>query len=169
MKNTGVVAAFIVGFGTLVLSAAAAQTNNQPMPMMGMMGGGCPTMGMMGHGRMGRGMMGNHSKMGAMVAGRLAYLKSELNITDAQSEAWEGYADAVTSRVQTMKGMRQNMHAVMQNGGAIERMEARIATMETMVEAMKAVSPATKELYSNLSEEQRKIADNLIGMDCGAM
>lgn len=127
-------------------------------------------MGMMRHGAMGGGMMrGGHSRMGAMVAGRLAYLKSELNVTDAQTKAWEGYADAVKSRVETMKGMRQSMISAMQDGNAVDRMEARIAGMQAMLEAMKAVAPATEALYTVLSDDQKKRADQLIGADCGAM
>jgi hypothetical protein len=41
--------------------------------------------------------------------------------------------------------------------------------MEAMVETMKAVKPATEKLYAVLSDEQKKIADELIGTDCGAM
>ena len=69
-----------------------------------------------------------------MVDGRLAYLKGELNITDAQSEAWTGYANAVKDRVDVMQGMRQAMMDAMQKGSATGRMDARIKSMEAMVE-----------------------------------
>lgn len=104
-----------------------------------------------------------------MVAGRLAYLKGELNITDVQADAWKAYADAVESRVETMQSMRQSMMRAVQQGNAVERMDARIRAMEAMLESMKTVKPATEKLYSALSDEQKKIADELIGMDCGAM
>lgn len=57
----------------------------------------------------------------------------------------------------------------MQKGGAIERTDARIKGMEAVVEAMKAVNPAMVKLYGVLNAEQKKTADELIGMDCGAM
>ena len=38
-----------------------------------------------------------------------------------------------------------------------------------MVESMKAVKPATDKLYTALTAEQKKVADQLIGVDCGAM
>ena len=174
MRNVFAATAFSLVLGASVLSPALAQMGGQSGHRMGMMGGRCATMDMMGHGTMGRsdrggGMMGNPSRMDAMVAGRLAYLKSELNITEAQTEAWDGYANAVNGRVDTMNGMRQSMMTTMQNGSAVERMDARIAGMEAMLESMKAVSPATKSLYTVLTDEQRKIADLLIGTDCGAM
>lgn len=156
----------------LILSAAAlspsiAQTTDQDMPMMGMMGGGCQMMGMMG--MRGHGMMGRQARMGAMVDGRLAYLKSELNITDAQTEAWTGYAQVVRGRVDAMQSRHQSMMDAMQKGSAIERMNARIAGMEVMLDAMKAINPAIEKLYAVLTDEQKKQADQLIGMDCGAM
>jgi len=36
-----------------------------------------------------RGMMGRQPKMGAMLEGRLAYLKGELNVTVNQPRAWD--------------------------------------------------------------------------------
>ena len=64
--------------------------------------------------------------MGAMTQGRLAFLKAELKITQAQEPAWMEYSDAAKDRVSIMQGMRQGMMESMQNGTAVERMEARI-------------------------------------------
>lgn len=178
-------AALAIALGAMSLSPAVAQTSSQTGPMMGMMGGGCPTMSMMGmmdqgmmggpgmtggQATMGRGaMMGSPARMDAMVDGRLAYLKGALNISDAQMDAWNGYAAAVKSRVDVMQQMRQGMMEAMQQGSAPERMEARVKGMETMVDALKAAKPATEKLYAVLDDEQKKVADQLIGMDCGAM
>lgn len=170
--------------GATLFSPALAQSSSQDMPMRSMMGGGCPMMGMMGQnmmggeqmGRgmmrrkhMGRGQMQGMHRMGAMVEGRLAYLKTELELKSPQEAAWESYADAVRGRVEVMKGMRHAMMTTMQNGNAIERMETRISGMEAMVEALKAVKPATEKLYAVLDEKQKKTADQLIGAHCGAM
>ena len=103
-----------------------------------------------------------------MVDGRLAYLKSELEITDAQAAAWDAYATAVKGRVETMQGMHEGMMETMHAGTAIERMDVRIAGMEAMLESLKAMKPATEGLYSALSDDQKKLADELIGNDCGA-
>lgn len=166
------------------LSPALAQPADQPQ--VGMMGGGCPMMDMMGRGMagqgmmgqgpgmgmgqgQGRGMMGGPANMGAMIDGRLAYLKAELGITAEQTAAWDGYAAAVKARVGTMQDMHRGMVAAMQSGTAPARMDARIKGMEAMVEAMKAVKPAMEKLYAALTDEQKKAADQLIGMDCGAM
>jgi len=167
-------AALALAMNATALSPSLAQNAGGPGGMMGMMGGSCPTMGMMGRGgwgegRQGHGMMGRQPRMAAMVDGRLAYLKGELDITDAQAAAWEGYASAVKARVDLMKGMHESMFEIMQKGTVAERMDARIAGMEAMLEAMKAMKPATEALYAVLSDEQKKVADDLIGADCGAM
>jgi LTXXQ motif family protein len=167
--------ALTLALGAFALSPALAQNADQRGSMTGMMGGGCPMIGMMGQGMMapglsGQGMIaGRQARIGAMVDGRLAYLKSELNITDAQSEAWNGYANAVKGRVDVMQSMRQAMMDAMQKGSATVRMDARIKSMEAMVESMKATNPAMEKLYAVLTDEQKKVADQLIGMDCGAM
>lgn len=61
------------------------------------------------------------------------------------------------------------MMDAMDKGGAIERMDIRTKSMEAMVGSMKAVKPATEKLYAALTADQKKVADQLIGVDCGAM
>lgn len=164
-------AALALALAAASLPPSYAQGQNG---MMGMMGGGCPTVGMMGHGGGGWGDrgwfrgMGRQPRMGAMVEGRLAYLKGELNITEEQKPAWDAYASAVSGRVETMQGLHQGMVETMRTGTATDRMDARIAAMEAMLESMKALKPATDGLYAVLTAEQKAIADDLIGGDCGA-
>ena len=172
MRKLLAIAAIAAASSFTTVSPSLAQMDDQAAPYAGMMGGGCSMMGMMGQdgGMWRRGMMGNRqARMSAMVDGRLAYLKGELSITDAQKDAWDGYAEAVNGRVETMQGLRESMLDTMQRGGAIERIDARIKGMQAMVDAMSAVKPATEKLYGILNAEQKKIADDLIGLDCGAM
>ncbi len=183
MRKMYAVAVVALASQLAILSPVLAQQSSQNQPMMSMMGGGCPMMGMMGQGKNGYNMMGSGrmgtsrmqngnmdaSRMGSMTEGRLAYLKAELEITEAQEAVWKDYADAVTDRVGIMQSVNQNMMEVMQSGNAMQRMDARIQSMEAMVEAIKAVEPATSQLYSALDEVQKALADQLIGMDCGRM
>lgn len=175
-------------------SMALAQAQQMPMgPGMGMMGG-CPMYGgMMGigmtgpgmHGMMGPGMMGNTPMgmgpmgmgmgpgmmmgPGPMMEARLAYLKAELGITDAQAGAWDEYVKAVKARGDAMGSMHATMMQAMQSGTAMARMDAHTRHMETMLDAMKALKPATETLYKVLSDDQRKKADLLLGMGCCMM
>lgn len=104
---------------------AQPQTPSQALPRqsggpgmgMGMMGqGGGMGMGgpMMGSGMMGGGMMrGMAMMMGPeRVEGRLAFLRAELNVTDAQQKAWNDFAAAMRSAAKSL----QTAHAAMHSG-----------------------------------------------------
>ena len=157
-------------------SMAIAEEQGQQMPMMGpgmmgpngMMGGGMQGMmgGMMGQGMMGPGMM---MGFGPAMEGQLAYLKAELAITDAQTDAWDGYVKAVKARATTMQGMHKDMMQAMHSGTALDRMEAHTQAMQSMLDSMKAIKPATEALYKVLTDEQKKKADLLLGNGCCMM
>lgn len=135
--------------------------------MMGcpMMGGQGMTMGQMPMGGMGPGMM----MTGPAIEGRLAYLKAELGITEAQTAAWNGYVTAVKARMSAMQGTHQTMMQAWQSGTAVARLDAHTKAMENMVEALKALKPATEALYAALSADQKTKADQLLGMGCCMM
>jgi LTXXQ motif family protein len=144
----------------------------------GMMGGGmgkgkdqCPKMGgmmrggMMGKGMMGKGMM--HSR--PMMEARLAYIKADLDITDAQTDAWNAYADAVRSGHSAMESAREDMMKASESGNAVERMDARIEVAQAKLDNLKALKPATETLYDALTDDQKKKADGLLNPVCGRM
>jgi LTXXQ motif family protein len=160
---------FLLGavlLSTLVTWAGSAQAQ-QMQHGAGMMGG-CPMMGgqgMMGQmpmGGMGPGMM----MTGPAVEGRLAYLKAEFGITEAQMTAWDGYVTVVKARMLAMPGMHQTM---IQAGTAITRLDAHTKAMESMVETLKSLKPATEALYAVLTPKQKTKADQLLGMGCCMM
>ena len=129
--------------------------------MMGMMGG-CPMMGM-GMGR--HGMMMDSVPM---MEGRLAYLKADLEITDAQASAWDGYANAVRTGRATMEGVHRDMMES-KKSAALERMDALIKAMDSKVESLKALKPATEALYAVLTDGQKEKADQVLGGACPLM
>jgi len=165
MKQTGYVAATT---GVLLIASlviAAGQERAAPMPQGGMMGpgGGMPMMG--GPGCMGMmGMMG----MADRVEGRIAFLKTELKITEAQMPQWNAFADALRSNASRMSGMP----ATMMQGGmmgqegapmtAPDRLERMEKMMSAMLESVKATKAALMQLYAVLTDEQKKTADQLI-------
>ena len=134
---------------------------------------GCPMMGdMMGFGR--RGMkhgMGHAAMMHSvpMMEGRLAYIKADLEIADAQMAAWDAYANAVRAQHATMEGMRAEMMKAKESGSALQRLDARIKALESKLDSIKALKPVTEGLYAVLSDEQKKKADQLLGGGCGMM
>jgi hypothetical protein len=117
--------------------------------MMGMMG--CP---MMGGGSM-------------HVEGRVAFLKAELAITDAQATVWNAYAEALKKNMQGMQSMRETMMAAQQGKTPVERLDAHVTAMDGRLQALKDIKPALTALYDALSDDQKKKADQLLtAMGC---
>lgn len=103
------------------------------------------------------------------VEARLAYLKTALQITDAQQTQWDAFADTLRKHAreadQRVQAMRAEGAAPREGGArptAIERMErgqARLAAASARLAETLAVA---KPLYAALSPEQQKIADELL-------
>jgi hypothetical protein len=166
--------AALISTVSLAGGAAVAQQGQQQMPMMGQ-----GMMGHMGTGMMGpsnmcagmRGMMepGTMMNFGPMMEGRLAYIKAELGVTEAQISAWNDYASAVKARETTMQDMHTAMARATETGSALDRLDAHTKTMESMVASLKALRPATEALYKVLNGDQKKKADLLLGIGCCMM
>jgi len=116
-------------------------------------------------GMMGKAMM--HSR--PMMEARLAYTKADLEITDAQMDAWNAYADAVRKSHATMEGVRADMMKARESGTAVDRLDARIKMTEVRLDSLKALKPATEGLYNVLTDAQKKKADALLGAACHRM
>ena len=135
----------------------------------GMAGGGeMPTMGMM------RMMMGRDgmSMMGAMarhVEGRLAFLKTELKITDAQLPLWNAVADAMRANAKTMGDMAGGMMGGSETATLPDKLAMRDKMMTAHLEALRKFKAAADPLYAALSEEQKKTADELLIGPMGMM
>lgn len=125
--------------------------------------------GKMGHwfqGEMGHGMMGGMGH-GMMMSPkyseqRLAALKKELGITEAQTKVWDDYAAAVKAGAGSMRGMHMKMMGGDAPATLPERVKLHQEMMTARVEAMKAADAATLALYDALSADQKKKADELI-------
>lgn len=171
----------VLALGVLALAAAPVhaqgpmgQGHGPGMMGSGMMGQGYGP-GMMHGPGYGRGMMGSCPMMGSgpdgqgatFVEGRIAFLRAELGITDAQKAAFDAYAEAIKSNLQSMQGMRQTMRTVWEAKTPTERFDAHITAMESRLAALKAAKPALDKLYAALSDAQKKKADSIItGMGC---
>jgi hypothetical protein len=135
--------------------------------------------GMMGNGMMGDGMMG--AMMGAMMGGqagspmapfahtegRIAFLKAELAITDAQAPQWNAFADALRG---ASKSMHESMTSMMQAGmpsNAADRTDAMVKMMAARLDSLKTIASAEKALYAVLTDAQKKTADELLSDPMG--
>jgi hypothetical protein len=146
------------GPGSMMPGAEMGQGRMMGMPGRGMMGmGDCPMMGMMTGG----------AEMPAFGEGRIAFLKAELAITTAQQVAWDAYAAALKKNFSSMQAMRQNMMTALEGKTPVERLDAHLAAIESRHGALKEIKPALAALYTALSDEQKKKADQILtGMGC---
>jgi hypothetical protein len=154
--------------GPGAMRAPGAMGGQGMMGGSGMMMGG-PGMMMGGPGMMG--MMGGGMGMGGMMSperieGRLAFLKTELKITDAQMGAWNGFADALRANAKEMQGEHATMMQTMQQGAGMtapQVLELREQHLSRHLDALKRMHTALAPLYAALSDEQKKTADQLLG------
>ncbi|PZR83820.1 MAG: hypothetical protein DI537_34305 [Stutzerimonas stutzeri] len=124
---------------------------NDHMRMMGGgMGGGAPGMAM------GPAMV----DMTERLEGRLAFLRAELRITDAQAPAWSAFADALrTSRKHLLEARQQMGQAYSSAPDRLERYEQHLSAR---LEALKSARTAFAKLHGSLDETQKRTADELV-------
>ena len=154
---------------------AAGSPAPAPMPPPGMMmpranapGGQAGAMG----GDMGRMMMGERGRMGMPfehVEGRIAYLKAELKITDAQLAPWNAFADTMRADASAMKSMHDGMTKSGMPTTMPDRMAARHKMMSAGIAMIERAEASTKVLYAALSETQRKEFDQMMSGPMGMM
>ncbi|HYM02050.1 MAG TPA: Spy/CpxP family protein refolding chaperone, partial [Stellaceae bacterium] len=143
----------------------------------GMMGYGGMGPGMMGPGMMGPGMMSPGmsgpamcSAMAGHIDGRLAYIKAELKINDAQEPLWKTYAAVERDNANAMLG---HCTAMMNRPGAASSLPDRIDQHEQMMaahlEQLRSLSKALKPLYAAFDDGQKQTADQLLWGHMGMM
>ena len=151
--------------------SAATPFPQMMMPMMNMMGQqpqGMPMMGMMGQGGMGmlgQGGMPNLGMampgMGAHLEGRIAFLRAELAITEAQTPQWEAFAQALRDSAAKLT-QAQTAAARAAADTFLERAGSQEQWLGTRLEGIKAVKTAFAALRSVLSDDQKKTAEELL-------
>lgn len=136
--------------------------------MMNAMGGGMGSMGMgpMGMAGMDMAMMG--MGMTERVEGRIAFLRAELRIAEAQFKAWDEFAETMRANARRMK--EAGGHA-MTHGASVSQIVTRLEAQERLLaarlEGVRAMKAKLVPLLEVLSEEQRKTADELLGSHLG--
>ena len=141
---------------------ALADDNDMPMWSMGHM---------MGEGWMG---MGPGAMMLDHIDGRLAFLKTELKITEAQTPAWDALAKAVKDSATRRKAAMETMfQGGLDKRTLLERVDIQEAMMTSRLDEIRTIKAALGTLYAQLSDEQKKAADTtmfpMIGMGPGMM
>jgi hypothetical protein len=150
--------------GQATVSGQQGMMGNMAMNMMNMMG----VMSMMGGGPAGMATIDR-------VEGRIAFLRTELKITDAQTNAWNSFADALRANAKKLgevrTSMMSHMGAAQQQPPALtERLNLQEQWLAARLEetrAMKSALSALTNLYAVLTEDQRKTANELLGLHMG--
>jgi len=140
----------------------------------GMMGYGPPAgmMGAMGPGMMGWGGAGEAmcNAMAGHIDGRLAYVKAELKISEAQESLWNSYAAAardsantVIARCTSMVGQRKSALSLP------ERLDQNEQLLAAQLDAVRAMNKALKPFYAALDDSQKQTADQMLWGPMGMM
>ena len=137
-------------------AAARAAAANPPASMAGMPSGGAGNMPMMG-------MMQNvmsENLIAAHVERRIAFLKAELNITEAQQPLWDAVAEALRTNAKPMPEMSAAMIAG--SGALPEKLATHEKAVSAHLDAVRRLRTAFDPLYAAFSAAQQKAADALI-------
>ena len=155
--------------------------------MKGMDMKGMDGMGGMDHGGGMGGMMGGMEHGGGMagmmrhmlcgvtehVEGRLAYLKAELKLTDAQQAAWNTFADAYRATTQKTAKVCAEMDAAgpdhSMHKGVLGHLTMMEHHMSDHLDSVRGLKAAIEPLFAVLTEDQKKTADHVMThiMDVG--
>lgn len=107
------------------------------------------------------------------VEGRIAFLRTELKVTDAQQPLWEVVAEVLRANSIGSKGMMPAMMGgMMQPGASSKPLPQTLADLERMLssrlDSLRRLNSALEPFYESLDETQKKTADELL-MPMGMM
>lgn len=161
--------------GTMPGDGASGMMGGDMMKMMEQMMGAHAEMmrGMMGAGGIGDGGPMRQMMSPEHVEGRIAFLWTELKVTDAQQLLWEAVADALRVNSLAAKDMMPAMAGgMMQPGPSREPLPQRLADLERTLSArldgLHRLNAALGPFYASLDEAQKKTANELL-MPMGMM
>jgi hypothetical protein len=147
--------------------------------MMNNMGGQMPMMDMMHMMTMMRQPGGGAGSGGGMgmatidrVEGRIAFLRTELKITDAQNAVWNVFADALRANAKSLGDVRSSIMAAMAGPvqqSLVERFALQEKWLAARLEGTRAIKAALADLVGGLSDDQKKAADDLLAPHMGMM
>ena len=97
------------------------------------------------------------------IDGRIAYLKAELKITDAQAPLFDKVAQAMRDNAKAVHQVVEQMRGSRgQPQSAVQRLEVRSQFAALRAQASERYLTAFKPLYAALSDQQKKTADELL-------
>lgn len=95
--------------------------------------------------------------------GRLAFLKAELKITEAQTKAWDAFAAALRENVAKLtEAYKAPDREAMQKMTPPERLGWFEKAVTARADAVKRAKAAIEPLYASLSDDQKKLFDRFV-------
>ena len=162
--------------------ASGMMGNGSMMGGQGMISG--PGQGMMG----GRGMMPMMQMMANMmgpegmsemampgldmadyVEGRIAFLRTELKITAAQKKPWDAFAQALRDNAKKLGNLRTMAAERTGTPTLVQRLDRQEQWYKVRLDGIRTVKITFSHLYSALSDEQKKTADQILPPHLGLM
>lgn len=160
-------------------AASPAPAQPSEAPGTGMMPGSMMSEGMMPEGmmRMMMDMMSGgdrpmNNPMQQMMSpehieGRIAFLRTELKVTDTQQPLWEAVADALRAHARRAKDMMAGMPGTMMSGGSApaplpQRIELYEGLLSSRLEGLRQLKAALEPFYAMLDDTQKATADKLL-------
>ncbi|MCH4559162.1 Spy/CpxP family protein refolding chaperone [Mesorhizobium jarvisii] len=101
------------------------------------------------------------------IDGRLAFLRTELKITDEQAPVWDELAGVIRSTAEAHNVLMRGMIKEFREGNFLKKpLPERLAYQQTHLEArleqVKLIRAAVEKLYATLSDQQKKAADEIV-------
>jgi hypothetical protein len=97
------------------------------------------------------------------IEGRIAYLRTELKITDAQAPLWEKVATVLRENDKARRDAFTAMRGARdQKPTALERLDRRQKMAEQQAASTAKLRTALEPLYAAMTDEQKKDADQLL-------
>ena len=104
------------------------------------------------------------------VEGRIAFLRAELGITEAQTDLWNTFAATLRDNAKKLGEARMASHGTSSSASGLEQqLAAQEQWLSARLEGIKAIRAAFGPLYKSLSADQQKIANELLRTHMGMM
>jgi hypothetical protein len=125
----------------------------------------------MGGMKMGQSGMMCTDMMGASpVEGRIAVLKTALQITEMQTSQWDRFAESLRASGKAMSDVHRSMLQPMPPAKPLpDQLAAREQMMAAHLASVKAMREALAPLYASFTDDQKKLADTLMIGPMGMM
>ena len=165
------------GMGNDMMRMGGAAQPQSPMPMPMPMGqpqqrmSGCPMMApMMQGGAMPQGMQGDAGMAGAQpmgssaarLEGRIAFLRTELRITNTQAPAWESFAAALRTGREHLDAARLALQGSATGTDPMDRLASFESHLRERTEAIHITRMAFSTLYVQLDDVQKRTATTIM-------